>query len=222
MHLTKDAQRRAIYRAPGSIGFVGAARVVLAAAKDPNDEARRLLVPVKANLSAPPAALAFSLASGRLEWEPGHVEGVDADTLLCATGSAEDRDERRNADELLLKLLVGSEAKATEVFRAARENGISERTLYRAKRRLGIKARHEGQPGRGGGAWYWSLPEGCHTKTAIDREVAAFGEHSDGMDETARTSSKAATRPTVAAFGGSGGSVPANGEGEEVNLWPES
>src|SRR5262249_40869783 len=53
MHLTKDHQRRVIHRALGSVAFVAAARIVLAVAKDPEDEGRRLLLPVKNNLGAP-------------------------------------------------------------------------------------------------------------------------------------------------------------------------
>jgi predicted ATP-dependent serine protease len=38
LHLTKDSQRRALYRVLGSVGFVAAARNVLAVGPDPDDE----------------------------------------------------------------------------------------------------------------------------------------------------------------------------------------
>lgn len=212
MHIGKAEQRRAIHRTLGSVAFVAAARIVLAAGKDPADESRRLLVPVKSNLSAPAPALAYRLDGGKLEWEPEPVAGVDADAVLGAT--PEDCDERRDADELLRELLAAGERKAAEVLRAARENGIPERTLNRAKRRLGIKARHEGQPGKHGGAWYWFLaadgpPNAApdSPKTPTPEEVAAFGETSEETDESARTSPKTATVPHVAAFDGEGGSL---------------
>lgn len=215
MHLGKDAQRRAIHRALGSVAFVAAARVVLAVAKDPDNESHRLLLPIKNNLTAPPAVLAFSLPGGRLEWEPQPVAGVDADTILGQV--PEDREERRDADEFLRELLKDGGVRAADVLRAARENGIPERTLYRAKRRLGIKARHEGQPGKRG-AWYWFLPmiwpPNTATeppKTATRREVAAFGEPSGKTDELAATSPKTATLR-------GGGSL----REEEVDPWAES
>ncbi|MDP6582331.1 MAG: AAA family ATPase, partial [Vicinamibacterales bacterium] len=50
-HLNKDQGGKAIYRGGGSIGISGAARSVLLVAEDPDDLDRRILVPVKANLT---------------------------------------------------------------------------------------------------------------------------------------------------------------------------
>jgi hypothetical protein len=235
MHLTKDSQRRAIHRAGGSVGFVGAARVVLAVGKDPDDDARRLLVPVKTNVSSPPATLAYRLVesapgAARVAWEPDPVAGIEADALL-GVAAAEDREERRDADDLLHELLAGGEQLSTELFKAAKANGVSERTLYRAKRRLGIKARHVGQPGKKG-AWYWVLPDveweapkaatGA-PKAAICTDVAAFEQPSVETDETAQSSPKAATSQGMAAFGGSlRGNGSLRTETEEVDPWPAS
>src|SRR5262249_14497634 len=58
-HLAKADQRRALYRALGSVGFVAAARTVFAIGKDANDPERRILVCVKNNLASMPPALAF-------------------------------------------------------------------------------------------------------------------------------------------------------------------
>ncbi len=40
----------------------------------------------------------------------------------------------------------------------ARENCIAERTLERAKDRLGVRSSNEGVPGNN--AWFWTLPKG--------------------------------------------------------------
>ncbi|MGH7867418.1 MAG: AAA family ATPase, partial [Candidatus Dormibacteraceae bacterium] len=58
-HLNKASGGSPIYRGGGSIGIIGAARVGLLMAKDPQDEERRILAPVKTNLSAPPPSLAY-------------------------------------------------------------------------------------------------------------------------------------------------------------------
>ncbi len=182
MHLTKDQQRRALYRALGSVAFVAAARVVLAVARDPEDPDRRMVVAVKNNLGLPAATLAFKItqtAGGPiLAWERDPVGGASADDLLGPSPSPEEREERQTADGFLRELLASGEVAASDVFKAARAAGISERTLYRTKARLGVRARHEGQPGRPG-AWWWSLP-----KTATHTEMAAFGERSEKKDET--------------------------------------
>jgi len=213
MHLTKNSQTRALYRTGGSIAFVGAARVQLLVGTDPEDATRRVLAPGKNNLAPPPAALAYRLledAPGdppRLVWDPDPVvAGLDADTLLA--GAADDPGERQDADALLRELLADGERPSTELQQAARAHGVSERTLERARRRLGVRTRHVGQPGQRG-AWYCYLPDPslpkaatALPKTAISTEVAVFGERSEKTDETAQTSPKTATSPNMAAFGG--------------------
>ena len=81
MHLNKDQQKAAIYRTGGSIGFVGAARSVLAVAKDPDDADHRLLTPVKCNLAASPPTLGFRLPDGVVTWDPDPVD-ADVESLL--------------------------------------------------------------------------------------------------------------------------------------------
>ena len=222
MHLTKDTQRRAIHRAGGSIGFVGAARIVLAVGKDPNDEARRLLVPVKNNLTAPPPTLAYRIEAkpeGRacVEWEPDPVEGVEADALL-GQSAPEDRQESREAADLLRELLALGERPSQELWEIARENGISERTWKRAKHQLGVKARKEGQPGQRG-RWYRSLPSSDRLpnkatliqKKANSDGLAFFGDPSEKTHELTATSPKGATAQGSSLFATA-----------EVDLWPES
>lgn len=210
MHPGKDSQRRAIHRALGAVAFVAAARIVLAAGKDRDDEARRLLAPVKANLSAPAATLAYRIAGtpARLEWEAGAVEGVTADDVL-GTGLPENRDERRDADELLRTLLRDGEVKSQEVYRAAEAYGISRRGLWAAKRRLGVRAHHDGQPGRAG-CWYWAMAESEASKSTADEapkgttqaEAVLFEQHREETNETARTSPKSIAAQNAVPFGG--------------------
>lgn len=163
-HLTKDSQRRAIHRALNSVAFVAAARIVLAVGLDPDDDAsdadtkRRVFLHVKNNLTHAPPALAFR-TTPTFAWEPGTLTGLNADAVLGAPlTTGEEREEGLDADALLRELLALGERPASEIFQAAKANGIAERTLYRAKRRLGIKTRHEGQPGKKGGSWHWSFP----------------------------------------------------------------
>jgi len=203
IHLTKDSQRKAIYRALGSVAFVAAARAVFAFGADKDDADRGVMACVKSNLGKKPPALAFRIDDrGLLTWEDGHLD-VDADSLLSA-GNAEDQDERKNADEFLLEVLSGGEVPQKEVLRAARENAIAERTLNRAKRRLMIESRHEGQPGKAG-QWFWSLPKSATPppKVAISEDVATFGQTEAVTPLASVTSPKMATPHNVATFDGS-------------------
>ena len=63
-HLNKSGGSNAMYRGGGSIGIAAAARSILLAAVDPDDDSgnRRVLAVTGANLSAPPPALSYHLA----------------------------------------------------------------------------------------------------------------------------------------------------------------
>src|SRR5262249_7068955 len=60
-HLRKGVSVDAKDAGGGSVGFTAAARVVLLAAPDPDDETRRVLARVKGNLSAPFPSLGYQL-----------------------------------------------------------------------------------------------------------------------------------------------------------------
>ena len=141
MHLTKDAQQKAIYRAPGSIAFVGAARAAFLVAKDHDDDARRLLVPVKFNIGPMPPSLAFRIVDDRVVWEDQPLT-LDADAVLSQTAQSSDagRGDRDVAKAFLLELLAAGPMLANDVAQAAEVNRISERTLNRAKQELGIES----------------------------------------------------------------------------------
>jgi hypothetical protein len=162
LHLTKDSERRAIYRALGSVAFAAAARAVFAVGADPDDAERRLFASVKANLGPKPPTLAFRLrdveAGLVLEWESAPVAGLDAETVLGGYTSAEDQEERRDAKVFLVEYLeADGSAKADDVIKAARQAGISETSLRRAKRHLRVKTHREGfGPGS---VCRWVLPE---------------------------------------------------------------
>lgn len=156
-HLNKNALTQAIYRVSGSVDFVGAARSVLAVGPDPNDESgRRLLVPVKANLSAPAPGLGFAIHDGVLAWDKQPVD-VGAAAILSGgtTASGDGRTRRQQeATEFLARLLAAGPQSATEVYAAARQKEIAERTLDRAKQALGVDSVRVGSPP----AWFWRLP----------------------------------------------------------------
>ncbi len=174
LHVTKDTERRAIYRALGSVAFTAAPRAVFAVARDPEDDARRFLATVKFNLGPKPPTLAFRISEDGIEWEPTPVLGVDADSALARSGSPGERAERQDAEEFLKELLPGGVMlKVKDILRAADQAGISKPTLYRAKRRLGVKSTHSGVVGESGWEWYWFRPE------PVEAQDASLGAHVD-------------------------------------------
>ncbi len=162
-HLRKG-EGLAVYRAMGSLAFVAAARAVYAVARDPQDETgkRRYFLPVKCNLSSDRNGFAYSLLgdSGdtpHVAWESDPVT-ADVDELLG--GEAKRRGpapEGQNAAVAWLKgeLLAGSRL-SSELLEEGKQAGHAERTIWRAKKILRIKA---SRSERFDHQWTWALPD---------------------------------------------------------------
>ncbi len=163
-HLNKALGGPALYRGGGSIGIIGAARSGLMMAADPDDASGtvKVLASLKSNLSAAAPGLRLRLVVDpgaehpRVQWEG--VSGHTAEALLAAASNPVERLARDEAAEFLRHILADGQWVLTkEVERAAREEGISERTLNRARKREGVHAEHRGQPGERG-EWWLRLP----------------------------------------------------------------
>lgn len=176
-HLNKSAGP-AMYRTTGSLAFVAAARAVYGVAKDPNNASRRLVIPIKCNLSADSTGLAYKLiakADGTpvIEWEPETVT-ISAEEAFSVPAYDDEQGERREAVEWLTDYLAGGPKSAKQVRVAAQENGLAWRTVRRAQVALNIRPAKT----RFDGGWEWALP----AKVATDPEdvhlknVATFDE----------------------------------------------
>lgn len=157
-HLRKG-DGAAIYRAMGSLAFVAAARAVWAVARDRGDGTggRRLLLPVKSNLSPDNSGLAFAIGdvngSPVVRWEPGAVT-VSTDDALAGDRGGDGSGAVAEATDWLREALAAGPVAAQEVKRRAAGDGIALRTLDRAKTRLGVRAAPDGYRG----PWVWHLP----------------------------------------------------------------
>ena len=149
-HLNKAAANNPLYRGGGSIGIIGAARMAFVVGKDPQDENRRVLASTKNNLAMPPQSLMFGLeeaesGSVRVNWL-GQSE-VSAKDLLATPQDQEHADARSEAVEFLNEVLADGPVAASQVKEEAEDAGISERTLARAKKTLGVMSYREGETG---------------------------------------------------------------------------
>jgi hypothetical protein len=158
-HLSKGSTgQAACYRGLGSLAILAAVRTAFLIARDPDDSDRRVLACTKNNLAVFPPTLAFRVVGtpggvARIEWL-GPVERT-ADQLVragCRRGAA----VGRAIDFLQEHLHEGWVEREGLVQQAARE-GISFRTLERAKAELGVVS----QPRRQGqrNVWYWTLAD---------------------------------------------------------------
>jgi len=133
-HLTKGDDKRAMYRGGGSIAFIGAARVGLLAAPDPDDENgdRRVLAVVKSNLAEMPDSIAYTLGSdheldcGVIEWQG--TSPHSADDLLRSPQSDEERSALDEATDFLLAELADGATLATDIKAKAGRDSYQEKT----------------------------------------------------------------------------------------------
>ncbi|MGH9045341.1 MAG: AAA family ATPase [Acidimicrobiales bacterium] len=157
-HLNKSTSGPSLYRGGGSIGIAGAARSILVAAFDPDDEERRrrVLASQGSNVAETPPSLAYELepdeehGCARVRWigESAQVAG----SLLTA-GNDEERSALTEAVDVLADILSNGPVPAKEAERRAGDEGVHQRTLRRAKDRLGVRSVKSSA-----GRWEWVLP----------------------------------------------------------------
>jgi putative DNA primase/helicase len=162
-HLNKAASVQVLMRVSGSLAFVAAARAAWLVAPDPDDNSRRLLLPLKNNLGRDTHGLAYSIESvnvacatglietSRIKWESTAVTRTADDVMQAGT-------QRRSsamaqAKDWLTGVLADGPVPATEVLSRAEEDGLNETTVRRAGKDLGVKSKKSEFEG----GWEWSL-----------------------------------------------------------------
>lgn len=203
MHLSKDVQRRALYRAQGSLAFVAAARAVFVVTPEQDNPARRLFLPLKLNVAVKPPGLAFSIpydptGPSRLVWADDPVD-INVEDALGDSQSPGEQEERESAANFLQDLLADGEILSKDIFRLARENGFSEKAIRKARPVLGINPRKDGfgKDGR----WYWGLPK-VPTKMTSPRDEGILAESQCVSVDRERVSPKMSTAQDEDILGG--------------------
>jgi hypothetical protein len=150
----------------GSHVIVAAVRAAFATGRDPQDDQRRLLLPLKLNNSAEEGGFAFRVVTKphpvcgdtpALEWESVRVEDVSADEALAGStprsqGAAEKYAE---AEKWLREKLSCGPVESDQLQREARDRGITGRRLSQVLK--GLKAASE--PMGYQGKWVTRLPQ---------------------------------------------------------------
>jgi hypothetical protein len=157
-HITKTIGGNAKHRGNASVAFTNMSRSALFVAQDPDDQTRMVLAQSKGNLGPPAPSLTYRLVGcenehARVNWEGTSMH--TANSLSAQGGSDEERSELRDAEAFLLDVLEGGPLLVEALKKQAREAGIAEATLRRAKVSLRIdsqKARTQD------GKWVWVLP----------------------------------------------------------------
>lgn len=139
------------YRGLGSIDFQAAARSVLTVGRIQGNPYLRAFAQGKSNLAPEGASIAFELLPDKpFRW----VGKYDVTVDMLMNGYQDARSVYDRAESLISDLLSGGPVSATEIYDAAKEQGISPRTLNKAKSNLGIGSRKDGNQ------WLWTPADG--------------------------------------------------------------
>ena len=144
-HLNKSSAQSAMNRINGSGAYVAACRSGWIVVRDRDDEARRLLLPLKNNLGPDQGGLAYRVivaqnGAPRVEFEPEPVT-IRADDALAAPGDDGGADDPAS---FLRELLADEPLIAKDVKEAADDAGYSWRTVQRAMKKAGVISKRPG------------------------------------------------------------------------------
>lgn len=155
-HLNKSGRGSALHRMVGSVAIMGSVRSAFLAAKLPRTN-RCVLAPIRNKEIA--KSLEYRIV-GR-----GHhavVEWVGESTLtaddLANWKAPEGGPALEEAKRVLFVVLANGKVPAMDAKKAAKEAGVSESTLRRAREALGVVPQHDNTFGPGS-RWYWELNE---------------------------------------------------------------
>jgi len=173
-HLHK-AGGKSQYRGLGSIDIFAAARSVITVGATAVDENIRAMVHNKSNLAPTGQSQAFGLDLNSGFCWMGEYD-ITIDELLNGERNVKPENQFTKAQMFLEDILRCRPVAATEVFRQAEEKGISDTTLNRAKKAMGVHSF------KNNGKWYWELPiEGEYV------EVSQGGQDSQGSHTSSMT-----------------------------------
>jgi hypothetical protein len=167
-HLGKQPRDRAVYLGQGNMAIVGAVRTALLVGAHPAEAGGRVLTVSKSNVDERPTALGYRVVKSPagppvIQWT-GPVD-LTADGLCRRKGSAGLK-ARDRAVDWLKRELAGGPRKAADLYAAAAEAGIPERTLERAKAELPAKSHRTWDHKHDRGEWYWYDPDAAWPKKA--------------------------------------------------------
>lgn len=142
----------------GSISWRAAARSVLMVGKD--EETGEIgIVHTKSNLAeTSKTAVGFEIRNGQFLW-CDKPSSLTAERMLSVPKDDETKAEQTEAVEFLREALKNGEKSSKDIQKDARENGITNYALRKAKIMLGVKSSKKGGNFGGEKGWFIRLPE---------------------------------------------------------------
>ena len=218
-HLNKSNNPNPKYRGGGSIGITGLARANFIFGEDPGEPGSFVMAWSKGNLAANSDAMKYALE------ESEHGLGVKwlgasthtSRTLLAEPENQEDTNALQGARDFLLEVLRDGPMESDALKREAKNAGVAERTLERAKNRLGVKSQKRAFEGK----WEWALPKDAKptksaTKIANNQNLTALGQRTETKSFNSTESPKIAKIENMAALGAKDGNLRKLAESPET------
>lgn len=161
-HLNKKEDSSTLYRVGGSIGFIGAARSVLAVSKSTKDNVR-VLYSLKTNLGKLPPSLSYETReikkqkqeeadwAGEEKVKSSMIRWLGEVSFDASKGASNDTTKSsEEAEEFLRQILTDAEMPADAIYHEAKLAGVSKGLLNSVKRSIGIKITKKRD-----GKWWW-------------------------------------------------------------------
>ena len=155
-HLNKAHGTDAMMRVSGSTSWVAAVRTAYLVTPDKEDKQRRMMLPIKNNLGIDDTGFAYSISERQLdsgiispviEWEK-ELCNINPDDAV--NGIEPGINKLDEACEFLNEELSSGSVSVTSIKEHADKLGISDKTLKRAKNKLGIGSKKQSD-----GTWAW-------------------------------------------------------------------
>jgi putative DNA primase/helicase len=195
-HFSKGGQR-AINAFIGSVAFIAAARAAFAVMKDPDDENRRLFLPVKNNLAPMGHGLAFRLTqhlvtttagdtvASAVTWDNTRVTNTADGVMAANAGGNVPHTAKSECVEFLQDILAGSWMEVADITAEAISAGLhsegkelkDNKPMRAARAALKIETKREGF-GKGA-KYFWALPD---TPWAPSDPIGALSNNRAPMD----------------------------------------
>lgn len=161
-HLRKGKAGNAIEAGMNSIEIVNVARSVLRADKHPTKPDLFILSSVAVNGAKKPLPITYELHSEEGEaptvyWKD--VADISLEEILAGGAEEGEKDEALDAKTLLLSILKDGPKPCKDILKEARDAGVGERTLRKAKAALNIESKRISVGGSGQGHSEWAIPD---------------------------------------------------------------
>jgi RecA-family ATPase len=165
-HLNKNTAVGMQYRVMGSQAFTAVTRMVWNVRQDEEDADKKLLLLQKNNISPEKTGLAYKLKgiriyeegleidTAKIEWEEKTIDQQQSEEMMATEDSLKSTQKR--ATKWLKGILKDGPVLSDDIFAAARDEGLSETSVHKAKKVLMVKTKRA--PGYGEeGKWEWEL-----------------------------------------------------------------